>query len=147
MTEVHIDLPGSPCSPPIWSPASGAGSAWLQRRPTVGFWYALRVAQATVVLQVMLGLILVFLGHEADDLHYLYGALPLLVSFLAELTRAGAAQQELGELDFRSLPEERQQRGRAGDRPPRDGDHGRRLPGDLLPRPAGGGDDAAALAV
>jgi hypothetical protein len=84
------------------------GIAWLRNRPTVGFWYALRVAQVTVVLQAMLGLILVFTGHVAEDLHYLYGALPLLVSFLAELTRAGAAQQELGELEFRSLPEERQ---------------------------------------
>jgi hypothetical protein len=85
------------------------GIAWLRRRPTVGFWYALRIAQVTVVLQVMLGLILVFLGHVAVDLHYLYGGLPLLVSFFAELTRAGAAQQELGELDFKALPEERQQ--------------------------------------
>jgi len=84
------------------------GVGWLQRRPTVGFWYALRVAQVTVVLQAMIGLILVFLNHEAEDLHYLYGALPLLISFLAELTRVGAAQQELGELDFKSLPEERQ---------------------------------------
>lgn len=84
------------------------GIAWLRHEPTVGFWYALRVAQATVVLQAMLGLILVFTGREAVDLHYLYGALPLLVSFLAELARAGAAQQELGELDFRALPEERQ---------------------------------------
>ena len=84
------------------------GIAWLQRRPALGFWYALRVAQATVVLQVILGLVLVMTAHTADDLHYLYGGLPLLISFLAELTRAGAAQQELGELDFRSLPEERQ---------------------------------------
>jgi hypothetical protein len=53
-------------------------------------------------------LILVFLGKVAVDLHYVYGGLPLLVSFLAELTRAGAAQQELGELDFKALPEERQ---------------------------------------
>ena len=84
------------------------GVGWLRHRPSVGFWYALRVAQATVVVQAGLGLILVFLGHEAEDLHYLYGALPLLVSFLAELTRVGAAQQELGELDFKSLPEDRQ---------------------------------------
>lgn len=84
------------------------GIAWIRDRPTVGFWYALRVAQTTVVLQAMLGLILVFSGRVAADLHYLYGALPLLVSFLAELTRAGAAQQELGALDFKSLPPERQ---------------------------------------
>jgi hypothetical protein len=84
------------------------GVAWLQSRPTLGFWYALRVAQVTVVLQVLVGLILVFSGREAVDLHYLYGGLPLLVSFFAELTRAGAAQQELGELDFGSLSEDRQ---------------------------------------
>jgi hypothetical protein len=84
------------------------GVAWLRQRPTLGFWYALRVAQVTVVLQAMLGLILVFTGREAVDLHYLYGALPLLVSFLAELARAGAAQIELGELDFKALPEDRQ---------------------------------------
>jgi hypothetical protein len=85
------------------------GVAWLQRRPTVGFWTALRVAQAAVILQALLGLGLTFTGHQASDLHYLYGALPLLVSFIAELARAGAAQQELGELEFRSLSEERQQ--------------------------------------
>jgi heme A synthase len=84
------------------------GAAWLRRRPSLGFWYALRVAQVTVVLQAMIGLILVFTGSVAEDLHYLYGGLPLLISFLAELTRAGAAQQELGELDFRSVPEDRQ---------------------------------------
>ena len=38
-----------------------------------------------------------------------YGLLPLFVSFLAELIRAGAAQQELGALDFQSLAPERQQ--------------------------------------
>jgi hypothetical protein len=84
------------------------GVAWFRRQPSIGFWYALRVAQTAVILQVLLGMLLVFTGHSTDELHILYGALPLLVSFLAELARAGAASQELGELDFRSLPEERQ---------------------------------------
>ena len=82
--------------------------AWLNHQPSVGFWYALRIAQAFVVLQVMLGLILVFSGREALDLHYLYGGLPLLVSLLAETIRAGAAEQELGQIDVRSMPEEQQ---------------------------------------
>ena len=107
MTAVHIAtgiaLIGSNLVAGVWG-----GVAWLRSRPTIGFWYALRVAQTMVVVQVMLGLILVFLGKVAVDLHYVYGGLPLLVSFLAELTRAGAAQQELGELDFKALPEERQ---------------------------------------
>ena len=108
MTEVHlvvgISLLAANLIAGVWG-----GTAWLRYRPSVGFWYALRVAQATVVVQAGLGLILVWLGREADDLHYVYGALPLLVSFLAEVTRIGAAQQELGELEFESLPEERQQ--------------------------------------
>ena len=84
------------------------GISWLQRQPTAGFWYALRIAQATVILQALLGLALVFSGHHADELHILYGALPLAVSLLAELIRVGSAAQELGELDIHSLPEERQ---------------------------------------
>jgi len=84
------------------------GLDWLQRRPTAGFWYALRIAQATVILQVLLGLALAFSGHHADKLHYLYGGLPLLVSLLAEVVRLGSAQAELGGLDVYDLPEERQ---------------------------------------
>ena len=84
------------------------GISWLQDRPTVGFWYALRVAQVAVILQAALGLLLVFTGHHASELHILYGTLPVVVSLLAEVVRAGAAAQELGELDIHSLPEERQ---------------------------------------
>jgi hypothetical protein len=84
------------------------GLAWLQDRPTVGFWYALRVAQVTVILQAGLGLLLVFTGHHAEQLHILYGVLPLVVSVLAEVVRAGSAVYEVGDLDVRSLPEERQ---------------------------------------
>jgi heme A synthase len=86
------------------------GAAWFRDRPSVPFWYLLRSAQVAVFLQAMLGGLLVFSGHEAsDDLHYLYGILPLVVSFLAEGARTGAAQRELGDVDFESLPAERQQ--------------------------------------
>ncbi|MFL5870816.1 MAG: hypothetical protein ACJ75R_07020 [Solirubrobacterales bacterium] len=85
------------------------GVAWLRELPAVGFWYALRVAQAAVVLQVMLGAILVLSGRQAgDDLHYVYGVLPLVVTLLAEGARAGAAERELTGIDFDSLPEQRQ---------------------------------------
>jgi hypothetical protein len=90
--------------------AAGAwgATAWLRERPSVAFWYLLRVAQATVVLQVIAGTILLMLGREADGLHYLYGLLPLLVTLLAEGARAGAAERELTGLDFDSLPKDRQ---------------------------------------
>jgi len=86
------------------------GIAWYRDRPSIPFWYLLRAAQASVFLQTMLGGLLVFTGHEAnDDLHYLYGILPLLVSLLAEGARTGAAERELGDVDFESLPAETQE--------------------------------------
>ena len=86
------------------------GYSWLEHRPSAGFWYALRIAQATVILQTLLGLLLVFSGHHGDELHRLYGVLPLVVSVLAEVVRLGAASAELEDLDVHSLPPERQTR-------------------------------------
>jgi heme A synthase len=86
------------------------GIAWLRQRPSIPFWYLLRAAQVAVFVQAMLGGLLLLTGHEPDEkLHYLYGILPLVVSFLAEGARAGAAQRELGEIEFESLPESDQQ--------------------------------------
>jgi len=85
------------------------GIAWVQNRPAVGFWYALRCAQVAVVVQVIVGAILLLLNRQApDELHYLYGVLPLAVSLLAESVRATAAGRELEGLDFDSLPASRQ---------------------------------------
>jgi hypothetical protein len=86
------------------------GVAWIRGRSSIPFWYLLRAAQVSVFLQALLGGLLVFTGHEAaDDLHYLYGILPLVVSFLAEGARAGAAGREIGEVDFEALPADTQQ--------------------------------------
>jgi hypothetical protein len=86
------------------------GVAWLRDRPSVPFWYLLRAAQVAVFAQALLGGLLVFTGHEAtSDIHYLYGILPLVVSFLAEGARTGAAERELGDLDFEALPAAEQQ--------------------------------------
>ncbi len=86
------------------------GIAWYRARPSIRFWYLLRAAQASVFLQALLGGLLVFSGHEPDEsLHYLYGLLPLFVSFLAEGARAGAAERELRDVDFESLSADAQQ--------------------------------------
>lgn len=80
------------------------GVAWFRDRPSIRFWYLLRAAQVAVFVQAMLGGLLVFTGHEpSDELHYLYGALPLVVSLIAEGARAGAAERELGDVDLESL--------------------------------------------
>jgi heme A synthase len=109
MPEVHLVVG---CAVILLNLAAGTvgGVAWFRDRPSIPFWYLLRTAQASVFLQVTLGGLLVFTNHKPpDNLHYLYGILPLLVSFLAEGARTGAAQRELGETDFESLPAETQQ--------------------------------------
>jgi len=86
------------------------GIAWYRDRPSIRFWYLLRVAQVAVFLQAMLGGLLVFTGHKPDEsLHYLYGILPLVVSLIAEGARTGAAERELGDVDFEALPADSQQ--------------------------------------
>jgi heme A synthase len=109
MPEVHLVVG---CAVILLNLVAGAlgGIAWFRDRPSIPFWYLLRGAQAAVFVQVALGGLLVFTGHKADDgLHYLYGLLPLVVSFLAEGARTGAAQRELGETDFESLDADTQQ--------------------------------------
>jgi heme A synthase len=82
------------------------GIAWYRDRPSIPFWYLLRAAQASVFVQALLGGILVVTNHEPKEgLHYLYGILPILVSFIAEGARADAAQREVGETDYENLPQ------------------------------------------
>lgn len=80
------------------------GIAWYRNRPSIPFWYLLRAAQGSVFLQALIGGLLVVTNHEPEEgLHYLYGILPLLVSFIAEGARLDAAQREVGDLDPESL--------------------------------------------
>ena len=108
MTTVHLAVGLTVLASNLVAGAWG-GLAWLRQEPAVGFWYVLRFAQAAVVLQVILGSVLLLLGRAApDELHYLYGVLPLVVSLAAEAIRAGASEHELEGLDFDSLPRDRQ---------------------------------------
>jgi hypothetical protein len=85
--------------------------AWARHDPSVWFWYLLRAAQAVVVLQVTLGLVLVATDHRAkDELHYAYGVSLLVVTLVTEGMRAGAAQRELEEIDDVDLLTEQEQR-------------------------------------
>jgi hypothetical protein len=107
MTEVHL-VTGVAVVAANLLAAIWGGIAWLRREPSVAFWYLLRVAQALIVIQVLVGTVLLLLGREPQDgLHYVYGFLPLLVAFLAEGARVGIAERELGGMDFDALPRER----------------------------------------
>jgi hypothetical protein len=80
--------------------AAWGGVSWLRKVPSTLFWPLLRVAQATVAVEVLVGVILWASGHDPpDSLHYVYGITPLVVAMLAEGMRVGAAQRELEEID------------------------------------------------
>jgi hypothetical protein len=69
-------------------------------RASIAFWPLLRVAQATVVVQVVLGLLLVARGASAPDgLHIVYGIAPLVVSLVSEGMRVAVAQRELEDVE------------------------------------------------
>jgi hypothetical protein len=71
---------------------------WLRKdaRASIVFWPLLRLAQATVVVQAVLGFLLVARGASAPDgLHIVYGVTPLVVSLVSEGMRVGIAQREL----------------------------------------------------
>jgi hypothetical protein len=83
--------------------AAGWGAVgWLRKdaRSSIAFWPLLRVAQATVVVQAVVGFVLLARGDSAPDgLHAAYGIAPLVISLLSEGMRAGVAQRELDDLD------------------------------------------------
>jgi hypothetical protein len=83
--------------------AAGWGAVgWLRKdvRASIAFWPLLRVAQATVVVQAVLGFLLLARGLSAPDgLHVAYGIAPLVVSLVSEGMRVGVAQREIGEVE------------------------------------------------
>jgi hypothetical protein len=83
--------------------AAGWGAVgWLRKnaRAALVFWPLLRVAQACVVVQAVLGLLLLARGESAPDgLHVIYGITPLFVSLISEGMRAGVAQHELEDVE------------------------------------------------
>jgi uncharacterized SAM-binding protein YcdF (DUF218 family) len=71
---------------------------WLRKeaRASIVFWPLLRLAQATVVVEAVLGFLLVARGASAPDgLHIAYGVTPLVISLVSEGMRVGIAQREL----------------------------------------------------
>jgi hypothetical protein len=78
--------------------AAWGGIGWLRQhaRAAIAFWPLLRVAQATVVVQALVGFLLLARGASAPDgLHVAYGIAPLVISLISEAMRAGVAHREL----------------------------------------------------
>jgi hypothetical protein len=71
---------------------------WLRKDAgaSIVFWPLLRLAQATVVIQAVLGFLLVARGASSPDgLHIVYGVSPLVIALVSEGMRVGIAQREL----------------------------------------------------
>jgi hypothetical protein len=83
--------------------AAGWGAiGWLRKdaRASLVFWPLLRAAQATVVVEAVLGFLLLARGASAPDgLHVAYGVAPLVITVISEAMRAGIAQRELEDVD------------------------------------------------
>ena len=93
MSQVHMIVGISVLASNAVAGAWGVGS-WLRGIPSHTFWWMLRVAQITVVVQVTIGLLLLARGASAPDgLHVAYGVALLAVTVIAEGTRLGAAQR------------------------------------------------------
>jgi hypothetical protein len=81
------------------------GWCWWRWQPGAWFWPLLRAAQATVVLEAVLGGVLLLLHKKAVSLHYIYGVLPILVSFIGEQLRISSAQMIMDARGFESSAE------------------------------------------
>jgi hypothetical protein len=83
--------------------AAGWGAVgWLRKdaRASLVFWPLLRAAQATVVVEAVLGFLLLARGASAPDgLHVAYGIAPLVITVISEAMRAGVAKRELDDVE------------------------------------------------
>jgi hypothetical protein len=101
MTAAHAVLGGAATA--LFAAAAGLGGwRWWRVEPSALFWPLLRAAQALLVADAVLGGALLLAGRHPDDgLHYVYGLLPLAVSFFAEQLRIASAEAVL---EARGLP-------------------------------------------
>ena len=79
--------------------AAWGAIAWSRGEPSTVFWYLLRTAQACVVAEAVVGVVLTAGGRHADAIHYLYGIAPLVVSLVSEGTRITVASHEMAQVD------------------------------------------------
>ena len=114
MTAVHTAVGGGMAL--LFAAAGGLGAwRWWRVEASDAFWRILRTAQVVMVLEAALGGVLLLAGERpADDLHYVYGLLPLGVSFVAEQLRITSAESVLSARglesaqDMRALDEDAQ---------------------------------------
>jgi hypothetical protein len=94
MRAVHIAV-GIICLATVGGAALWGAWCWYRVRQSALFWRLLRVGQAAIVVEAVIGGVLVALGRKESSLHLIYGLVPLAVSFVAEQLRIASAQSVL----------------------------------------------------
>ena len=114
MTLVHVVLGLTTLGLTVGAAAWGSWR-WWRVEPSPLFWRLMRASQVALVVEAATGGVLLALGERPDGgLHYVYGLVPLGVSFLAEQLRIGSAETVLeargleGAEAVRALPSEEQ---------------------------------------
>ena len=79
--------------------AAWGSLAWWRGEPSRLFWYLLRLAQAVVVVEAVVGVVLALRGRHVDAIHYVYGIAPLVVSLVSEGARLTVASAEVARVD------------------------------------------------
>ena len=79
--------------------------AWYRAPGSRLFWRLLRIGQAAIVLEAVLGGIWELSGRHSASLHLIYGLVPIAVSFVAEQLRIASAQMVLDARGFDSAAE------------------------------------------
>jgi hypothetical protein len=102
MTAFHVVLGIGATA--VWAVAAALGAwRWWGVEPSDLFWRLVRAGQVLLLLEAVLGGVLLVMGDRpGDDLHYVYGLVPLLVSFVAEQLRIASAETVL---EARGLPD------------------------------------------
>ena len=80
--------------------------AWYRAPQGRLFWRLLRIGQAAIVLEAVLGGVYeISPAHRASELHLIYGLVPIAVSFVAEQLRIASAQMVLDSRGLESATE------------------------------------------
>lgn len=95
MTAVHVVLGAATLA--CFAACSALGAwRWHRVEPSRWFWPLLRAGQVLVIVEAALGGALLLAGERpSSSLHYLYGLLPIVVSFAAEQLRIASAESVL----------------------------------------------------
>jgi hypothetical protein len=79
--------------------AAWGSLAWWRGEASSVFWYLLRLAQAIVVAEAVVGVVLALRGRHVEAIHYVYGIAPLVVSLVSEGARITVASAEVARVD------------------------------------------------